>query len=723
MYKMPKYLKSFHLNGTKTRNARVSIMKKLRSTIVTLAVLFTISMSFSVMYGIVQANQSADLPIIQPERINTSVPLAEDLSLKDDLMFEYDYGINATASINRSIEIQTFGVLSLVDSIKLEIVGNVNLTYFNYTLPNIHTNNITHAGFRVSNESYEAIANATSVRSYTYQKMINYTTFIIPLHVNRTSFGQGQVIYINSYLEFAYPYSYWIEGGEQVLHYEELIYPLINNIPIINGSVWVQKQGGDVFLTDRITPSNGTHGIYNSIDTEQGVIKWRNITRSPFNYSQSYDEDVFMDVYLTAVAAGGDIETPANTMLFKATEINRKIEVDPYGLIKITEQQNLYYFGPERPEEGNLYDLKLWALNSFPVILPINATVLDLYDEIGSLNQKYQLNDDQFFEPGSYNQRPSVFIGHDALVIFPRSPLFNGDEFSFTIVYTVPMEVYFEKEQGTLNYKMRFEPCSIINWTVEQLNVDLVLPKGAVYHTISYYNPDPYQDMTLNYEKKFKLMSLGFKRILSFSFTTFTGNDNARLTVEFTYSRLNVLITYFLQALTVGIVFAIYLGIRWSTKKTKDLVVSESERELIPVEEIEEFVKQYEEVLSIQERLRETRGKVAAKKMKAKEGKDLIAKLETRLRAEEANLKLTKDALVKFGGRYKQSVQKIEIAERKLYEERRNLRILQQEYRVKKTSMTRESYVKMFQDRQQTIEKLRNDIDAELLYLRMLLEP
>ena len=697
-------------------------MRKMKSTIVTLAVLFTISMSLSAMYGIVNANQSADLPIIQPDRA-TSVPSTEDSSLVGDSAFEYDYGMNVTAWVNRTIEIQTFGILSLVDSIKLEIVGNENLTYFNYTLPNIHTTNITFSGFRVSNETYESIGNKTSMRPYTYQRKINYTTFVIPLHVNRTSFGQGQIIYINAYTEFAYPYTFWVEGGEQVLHYEELMYPLLNNIPIINGSLWVQKQGGDIFLTDRITPTNGTHGIYNSIDTDQGVIKWTNITRNPFNYSQSYEDDVYLNVYLTAVAAGGNIENPANTMLFKATSVERTIEVDPWGLIKITEQQTLYFFGPEMPKDSNLYDRKLWALNSFPIILPYNASVLKLYDDIGGLNLLYQIDDNQFFEPGAYNLRPSVFLGHDALVIFPRSPLFKGDEFTFTIVYTVPMEVYLEKEQGSIRYQMKFEPCSIINWTVEQLHVHVVLPKGAVYTNIKYNNPDPYQDLIVRYHKKFDFLSLGFRRILSFSFTKFSGNDNAPLIIDFTYSRLNVLITFFFQALTVGIIFAIYLGVRWSTKKTKDLVTSESEKELIPVDEIEEFVKQYEEVLSIQERLRETRSKVSQKKMKAKEGKDLIAKLETRLRAEEVNLKQTKEALVKYGGRYKESVQKIEIAERKLYEERRNLRSLQQEYRVKKTIMTRESYIKMFQERQKTIEKLKNDIDGELLQLRMLLEP
>ena len=280
-------------------------MKKLKGTIVTLAMLLTISMSFTTMLGLVQAQQSADLPIIQPDRSNTSVPLADDLLPTDNLMFEYDYGMNASVSVNRSIEIQTFGVLSMVDSMKLVIIGNVNLTCFNYTLPNINVNNITHSSFRVSNGSIENLQNATSLRSYTYQKKINYTSYMIMLDVNGSRFGEGSVLYIEASLEFAYPYLYWLEGGQQVIQYEELIYPLINNIQITDSKTIIQKQGGDVFLTDRISPTNGTNGIQYSINTDEGFIQWKNITRSPFNYSQSYEDDVYMKVYLTAVAAGG----------------------------------------------------------------------------------------------------------------------------------------------------------------------------------------------------------------------------------------------------------------------------------------------------------------------------------------------------------------------------------------------------------------------------------
>ncbi|MCE7746948.1 MAG: hypothetical protein GPJ51_01015 [Candidatus Heimdallarchaeota archaeon] len=697
-------------------------MKKIRSTMFTLTILVVISMSLITMSGLVQG-YSNDIMVTEPTNLSNPIPpISEEVY---SLSSNYTYGFNATAVVNRTVEMQTFGTLGLIDSIEVNIIGNESvMTYFNYTLPNIHVDNITFASFRVSNASYEGIGNSTAKRTYTFQKYINYTTFTVPFNLDLTSIGQGAQYFINVYIEFAYPYTYTIVNTEQVLKYEELVYPLINNIPIVDGLVWIEKQGGDIFLDDAehtITPNNSTEGIILITDAETGLLKWSNITREPFNYTQSYEDDLMLNVYLSSVSASGDVENPANTILFKSSNVYRKIEIDPFGLVKITESQTLVFLGPKKPDDYNEIDLKPYALNAFPIIMPINATVIDLYDDVGSLNQIYQV-ENQIFTPGAYNQRPSVFPGHDALVIFPRTPLFNGDQMVFTIIYKVPLNTFLTKETGSINYKFSFEPCSIVNWTIDELKVDVILPKGAVYQEIQYNNPDPYQDMYISYDKKFEFTTLGFKRIMSFKFTTFSGNDNAPVIISYRYSRLNILITYLLQVIVVGVVFAIYLGIRWSTKKAKDLVVDESDKEFIPVDEIEEFVKQYEEILSIRERLRETRSKLAAKKLKAKAGKDLIAKLEKRQRIEEEDLKKTKESLIAFGGRYKENVQKIEIAERKLYEERRNLRMLQQEYRVKK-NMTRESYMKLFRERQQTIEKLKNEINSHLISLRMLLEP
>ncbi len=697
-------------------------MKKIKSKIFTLTVLIVISMSIITMSGLVQGyseGNTATEPNILSDPIT---PISERVYLNSANNFTY--GFNATAVVNRTVEMQTYGTLGLIDSIEVNIYDNTSLTYFNYTLPNINTDNITFTSFRVSNASYEGIGNGTAMRDYTYQTHINYTTFRVPFNLDLTSISTGDQYFINVYTEFAYPYTYELVNNEQVLTYQELFYPLINNIPIVDGLVWVEKQGGDMFLDDVdhvITPNNATEGITLINDAETGLLKWDNVTRNPFNYSQSYDDDLMLNVFLSSVSTGGDIENPANTVLFKSTNVYRKIEIDPFGLVRITETQSIVFLGPEKPDDYNEITIKLYALNAIPIIMPVNSTVIDLYDEIGSLNQIYQ-REDNIFKPGYYNQRPSIYPGHDALVIFPRTPLFHGDTFDFTIVYKSSLGTFTTKEPGTIDYKFQFAPCSIVNWTVDELNVDVVLPKGAVYGDIQYNNPDPYQDMYISYDKKFKFTSLGFKRIMSFKFTNFSGNDNAPVIINFRYSRLNILITYFLQVIIVGAIFAIYLGIRWSTKKAKDLVIDEDDREFIPIDEIEEFVKQYEEVLSLRERLRETRSKVAAKKLKAKEGKDLIAKLEARQRAEEEVLKKTKESLVILGGRYKEHVQKIEIAERKLYEERRNLRMLRQEYRVKK-SMTKESYMKLVRERTQTIEKMKNEIDSHLISLRMLLEP
>ncbi len=702
-------------------------MHKNKGIMLTFTLLVIVSISFSAMLnstqGSAEMNPQTDLsnivnstPLLTPSGMVYSDEGYNDIGV-------IDYGLNVTSIVNRSINIENFGVLSISDSIELKVIGNLNLTYFNYTLPNIHADKITYASFRVANATYKSLIEGNATRIYTFNKLLNYTTFVIPFNVNKTEIHQNDVYFINSYIEFSMPYTFELYVGEQITHYEELLYPLINNIPIVNGSVKVEKQGGDLFLDVaefRISPGNDTEGITVINDAVSGTLKWSNITRLPFNYSQSYSDDLLLNVHISSVSTA-DAEQQSSTLLFKATEVHRVVEIDPYGLVQITETQNIVFLGSERPEDYDHLSPKLYALNSFPIVFPKNVTVIDLYDDTGSLNQEYQINEEGYFERGAYNLRDSTFEGHQALLIFPREPLFHGEEMKFTIVYTVPMESVLEKEQGSSNYKLTLSPSSIVNWSIDNLNLEIILPKGAVYKELDYWNTDPYQDMIIDYGRLFDFTALGTKRVVGLQFTNFSGSDNSSLIIEYSYTGFNMFITFFWQFMAVGLIFAIYLGLRWSAKRIKGLSEAEIEEEFIPVDEIEEFVKQYEEVLSIRERLRQVKAKIASKKMKAKEGKELRAKLEKRLRAEEESLKTTKISLSALGGRYKESVQKIEIAERKLYEERRNLRALQQEYRTKK-SMTKESYVKLFRERQQTIEKLKNEINGQLVTLRLLLE-
>ncbi|NPD87958.1 MAG: hypothetical protein HGN29_04500 [Asgard group archaeon] len=698
-------------------------MKITKGTLLTFAILSIISVSLLPIFGVGQETQvSNHNDSLQNINENPTNQFRDAIYTGGDY---YDYGLNATAKFNRTVNFEHFGVASILDSIEVNIIGNVNLTYFNYTLPNLNTGNITFISFRVANNSLEDIAYKNATRTYTFSSLINYTTYLVPFYENRTEIGMGDKYYISVYIELAQPFDYTIVNKEQLLHFSELFYPLINNIPIIsNSSVVVNKQGNDLFVDNeefRITPNNSTENLILLSLPEQDRLEWTNITRHPFNYSQEYDDDLIMNVYVSSVSTVEALEDATNTILFKANYVHRTVEIDPYGLAIVTEEQNLVFLGPDWPEDTSLILVKLYGLNAFTIVLPANATILALDDEIGGLNLLYQLDEDTFFERGSYNLRESIFTGLQGLVIFPRSPLFKGDEMTFTIKYKVPLDVFLSREESTTNYKLRLSPCSIINWTVDELKLDIILPKGAVYRSYNYFSPDPYQEFVLGYDRTFDLSSLGFKRTLHFSTTVFSGSDNAPIEVLFTYNRANLWITYFFQIIAVGIIFAIYLGIRYSTKAAKE-IIGEEEKESIPTDEVEEFVKQYEEVLALRERLRETRAKIASKKLKARQGKEIQTQLQKRLRAEEEGLKLAKQNLVQHGRRYKESVQKVEIAERKLLEERRNLRLLQQEYREKKT-MTKESYVKLFRERQQTIEKLKNEINGILVTLRMLLEP
>ncbi|MHA1407813.1 MAG: hypothetical protein ACTSSG_10615 [Candidatus Heimdallarchaeaceae archaeon] len=699
-------------------------MYKTKQTLFTLIFLAMLGFSFSTMFGLAYDSNNLDFLNNQTSTTSLAPPSFRDTMITG--FSDFNYGLNATALVNRTISIEQFGVVSIMDNIKFEVIGNENITYFNYTLPNINTDKIVFSSFRIANNSLESLEFENATRTYFFKKMINYTTFIVPINKDLSSISQGAIYYFSAYIELARPLTYSIVDNEQLLHFNELIYPLINNIPIVNSTTRVNKQGNDKFIdTDeyQVTPRNES-GITFVTQAEQDSLKWSNISRQPFNYSQSYSDDLLMNVYISSVSTSEAVEEAANTILFKASYINRRVEIDPYGLIKVTETQTLVFLGPEKPDDLSLTEVKLYALNAFPLILPKNTTILRLYDDMGALNLPYRINENGYFDRKAFNIRDSKYPNHPAIVIFPRSPLFHGDEFTFTIVYKVPMKSFVSKDENSINYRLQLSPSSILNWTIDKLDVEIVLPKGAVVRSFNYTDPDPYQLYTIDYRKEFQFPSFGFKRIFKFTATDFSGSDNAQIKLYYSYSRLNIIITYFFQVLAVGIIFSLYLGLRWLSAKTKVISTydKDKEKEFIPIDEIEEFVKKYEEILSIRERLRETKAKIAAKKIKAKQGKDLIAKLEKRIRSEEESLKKVKESLIQFGGRYKDAVQKIEISERKLYEERRNLRALQNEYRVKK-SMTKESYIKLFRERQQTIEKLKNEIDSVLVNLRMLIEP
>ncbi|MHA1685458.1 MAG: hypothetical protein ACTSYD_03500 [Candidatus Heimdallarchaeaceae archaeon] len=635
---------------------------------------------------------------------------------------DFAYTFNATVQLNRTINIETFGVLSLNDTILFHNVGNDTIQYFNYTLPNINTDKITYVSFYVGNGTLDEEGEIT-VRSYTEYRTLNYTTYRIPFYENTSIIPENSTFYIHTYIEFAQPYECTIRNSEQLLHYRELLYPLINNVPIINGTTVVNKQGGDVFVDEdeyQITPTNDTANIIAIGGAESGTLKWLNISRFAFNYSQSYNDDIMINVYLSSVSTSNDIEQAANTILFKTTDAYRRIEIGSYGLIKVTETQTIKFLGPEKPEDESKTKINMYALNAFPLVLPPNATILNIYDEVGGLNLLYQLDNAQFSR-GSYNIRQSDrFPGHPAVVVFPRYPLYHGDEMTFTIVYTIPSNVALYRERGTPQYYLKITPFSLVNWTIENLNLDIVLPKGGVFRSSNYTSSDPYQTFETSYHKEFVFRSFGFKRIVTFHTLNFSPSDNVEFTIHYTYTQINAWIQFFFLILTVAAVICIYIGLRWTTQKAKEITGAEV-KEFIPVEEIKTFVRLYEEKLGVQARIRETKDKVAAKKLKAKEGQQLLSSLEKRLRTVESDLKIAKENLIKHGTRYKEAVEKVEIAERKMIAEERNLRALRKEYRTRKT-LTKEAYRKLLKERQTTIEKLRSDIDGVLVNLRLLIE-
>ncbi len=693
--------------------------------IITLSILIVLFFSFSSVFVFGQNGNKSEFTNF----VNKTLPPTTNSDKTIANITDYSYGLNATAKVNRSVFIGYYGIVSVNDTITVSIKGNeTSITYFNYTLANINMNNLTYCSFKAANSSAENLKFANATRNYVYQKTENYTTFRIPVLDGNESLKQNDTFYINAYFEFAYPFNYTIENNEQILHYREMLYPLVNNIPIVNGSTTVKKQSGEKqeglgekFIDDEnhvVTPKE-----YLVSNASSGILKWENFTRAPFNSTQDYNDDLIMNVWTTSISTvpSEGQQASAATVLFKGVKAYRKIQLDPYGKIKITETHVLQYLGPNEPEGQALTSFRSYALNAFQLTLEPNATVVSLRDQLGDLNIKYQKDKNDIFSPGSYIlDDSSIYPGYKVLTVHPRYPVKHGDLVDCTVVYTVPLDTLLLKEKGTNNYSLKLSLLSIYNWTIDNFKLDVQLPRGAVYSQSNYSSFDPYHSVTLSYHKEFKLWKLGFDRIVEFEGNNLSPSDNHVFYIDFSYSTANLFIVYLLIVVGVTALVGIAYFIYWLSNMTRE-VSGEKEKEFIPEDEIRTFVKLYEEKLSIQDRIRETKVKMSKKKLKAREGKQLLSDLNLKLKKVNEDLIKAKADLASYGGRYKEAVHSIEIDERKLTEERRNQQILQQEYKTNKT-LTKESYRKLFRERQNNIEKLVNEIDGKLISLRLLLE-
>lgn len=664
-----------------------------------------------------QEQQTDMIPANMEQTIKSQID--DDFTLQNVGLKE----LNVTAEVTRSINMEYYGVVSINDTIKLDNIGNENITYFNYTLPNINVDKLRFIRMK-ANDSDKQLMTVESSRIYMFNRNINYTTYRVPLLANETVFSP-EVFYINVYTEFAYPYEVSIDFKEQILQYTELLYPLINNIGMIESKTTVNKQtpaSVEPFLNDTkylITPTE-----YVTSNASTGILEWTNFTRDAFNYTQNYEDDLQINIYArsTTVAQTQPGETFAqSTNLIKGEYLHRRIQIDPYGQLIVTETHKIVSLGAKRPEGDPLNKIHPFAINALPIVLPPGVKVLSLYDDMGSLNQRQKINEDGIWEKGAFSlQESAIFTNHLALTVQPRNPLYGGEDMEFTVVYEIPLEDFLYRKKDTTAYSFKTTPSSIFNWTVDEITLDIHLPRGAVYASSNYSSPDPYQYASIGYNKVFKLSKLGFERILSFNFQDFSGSHNVMFAINFNYSRMNLFISWLMLAFVVGLVALTYIGISRFSKRAKE-ITGQVEEEHIPGNEIKEFVKAYEEKLSVQERIEQTRDKVNARKLTVREGKEILAKLRKRYRNVEEQLRKAKENLAEQGGKYKRTVQEIEIAERKMLENKRNQKQLRHEYRTKKT-LTKESYVRLYNEREREIEKLRNSIDSKLIDLRLLLE-
>jgi len=94
-------------------------MRITKSTLLTVTIFIVISMSFLPVFGLENTFTNTDSNDILPNISGNPIPTLNTIKLSGSA--NYAYGLNATASVNRTVEIESYGVVSIILVITLLI--------------------------------------------------------------------------------------------------------------------------------------------------------------------------------------------------------------------------------------------------------------------------------------------------------------------------------------------------------------------------------------------------------------------------------------------------------------------------------------------------------------------------------------------------------------------------------------------------------------------------
>ena len=598
-------------------------------------------------------------------------PITNQISESQDLLGNF---INASLSnYQRNITVLTDSKVVLEDEFTLKILDNqTNINYLNFTVPSSFGDHVHQATFYVQVDNDIGLVDSNNSRNYNVFYGNEVTTYFIDVSNNGESLNDSlsaiyfkcELISINSVEMTGY-------NSGQRGEFMSPITPMINNLKIEHALIGIGISG----LVDEFQP-NEISRITNALNNEmprftdtRNVISYLNMSRSAFNYADGMNEkDVQKLVFVSQTPFSQDFTTQdlSATVPSAIQNAERNVYFNPWGKVQITETLTIAHLGGERNLTGNII-ANVHQVAGYLYTIDSDAIITNVYDEFGSLEQSTRDS-----ETGYPDTTVSGINGKQDLRINFRAPIYGGQTYTFTIQYEFNASEVISRNTEDNVYTLNTTLFSDFNTTVKNMNVEYQFPAGSNIISQTYSANSRFIDYSIYTITKSNVLSAFQNIVLVIDAKNVSYTDNIGFQIKFTYNGVGHFqnFAYFMYAFILLLSIAFGLS-NLSFKPSKAV---EIEKELIPVDKMDNFFNLFSEKIGAEKRIAELRSRRLKGKLSKKDYDGQVKAVQKRLRDLNPQLEKASGALSNEGGRYDGYVKKVMLASQRQLDIRRNMR-------------------------------------------------
>jgi len=357
-------------------------------------------------------------------------------------------------------------------------------------------------------------------------------------------------------------------------------------------------------------------------------------------------------------------------------EINRKIIISPWGIIKNIEEVTLENIG--------IIEVPLFSMN-----IPIDAKNVRIYDDLGEL-----FGDITDSETDSSKKILSVQLYQNRVSLTP------GSKFKFFVEYNLPNEQY-------ISY----------NWLQQSISIDLLTTNfDFLIHeqttniviegcgTIDYTSSPP----------EAILKTVG-TRVLVYSSENTSPFEKRPILFTYTIDIFDLVLRPIIFIMIIAFLASIFVLIIKTRKREEDLSIFK--KEFIPTSEIREFCSLYEEKNALILEIRKVENETKRKKVAKKTYKNLLTKNTAKIDQIKEEILPFKKVLTETSDTYNNIIKKLDILDAERISVNDSINLLESRYKRGKLP-SKAAYQKLSDDFFNRRKKIDRTIDKYIQQLR-----